>query len=454
MKLPEPPPSLDLLLKQLMEQGDHARITRLLSAPIGPTDSKGRYLPWEKLKHLKPPEGFTPEDYWFAVKSARQKIARHLPLQDKYQKPFAFCMPDSLQKELHWLDQNASGSITMDQPITNPHTRDTYLVSSLIEESISSSQLEGASTTRNVAKEMLRQGRTPTDHSERMIYNNYRAMEVIREFCDDDLTPSMIKHLHQVITEGTLDNEAKAGRLRGDGDDIQVVDNSTGVTLHTPPKAAELEQRLQALCNFANAPSDDGAFIHPVIKAITLHFMIGYDHPFVDGNGRTARALFYWAMARHGYWLMEFVSISRIIKQAPVKYGMAYLHTETDGNDLTYFLLHQVEVIRKGIAALHEYLNRKVIDLEEAEKLLDNSKARGLLNHRQLMLLRHALKNPGAHYDIQKHKTSHAISYQTARTDLLTMADDLRLLNKRKYGKSWVFVSPSDLRMRLKKPTV
>ncbi|VAW49948.1 MloA [hydrothermal vent metagenome] len=415
---------------------------------MGLTDIKGRYVHWDKLKYLAPPEGLSSEEYWFSIKTARQNVYKQLPLEDKLGQPFNFCVPDILQKELHWLDQNTAGSITMNQPITNPHTRDTYLVSSLIEESISSSQLEGASTTKNVAKEMLLQGRAPKDHSEQMIFNNYRAMDIIREYREDDLTPSLIQHLHEILTKNTLDDSNKGGKYRDSSDDIHVVDACASSVLHTPPSADELPNRVQNICDFANNTSEN-EFIHPVIKAIALHFMIGYDHPFVDGNGRTARALFYWAMAKHGYWLMEFVSISSIIKKAPGQYGMAYLHTETDGNDLTYFLIHQIEVIREGVTSLHDYLERKASEIEEAEKLLDHSKAKGQLNHRQLSLLKNALKNPNAIYRIQEHQASHAISYQTARTDLLKMSDQLNLLRKRKYGNSFVFVSPADLKSQL-----
>jgi Fic family protein len=129
-----------------------------------------------------------------------------------------------------------------------------------------------------------------------------------------------------------------------------------------------------------------------------------------------------------------------------MEYGNAYLYSETDDGDLTYFLIHQMDVIRKGVASLHNYLERKAYEIEEAEKFLDNSKARGQLNHRQLSLLKHALKNPNAIYRIQEHQVSHAISYQTARTDLLKMSDQLNLLRKRKYGNSFVFVSPHDLK--------
>ncbi|MBV1880817.1 MAG: Fic family protein [Pseudomonadales bacterium] len=450
MKIPEKPKSTAELLENIINQKSKVDIAHIFGENIGPTDPKGRYLHWEKLKHLPAPEGFNSEEYWFATKTARQKTSKELPLSDKQGNPFSFCVPGTLQKELHWLDQNAAGSVTMDQPITNPHTRDTYLVSSLIEESICSSQLEGASTTKNVAKEMLRQGREPKDHSEKMIFNNYKAMAVIRDYRDDELTPSLILHLHEILTNGTLDDPDKAGKLRNESDDIHVVDVSESTVLHTPPCASELEDRMIKVCDFANNKIEN-EFIHPVIKAIVLHFMIGYDHPFVDGNGRTARALFYWCMAKQGYWLMEFVSISSIIKQAPLKYGKAYLHTETDENDVTYFLIHQADVIRKGATSLHEYLNRKATEIEEAESLLENSKAKGQLNHRQLSLLKHALKNPNSIYRIQEHQTSHAISYQTARTDLLKMSDKLNLLRRRKYGNSFVFVSPPDLRERLVK---
>ena len=64
-------------------------------------------------------------------------------------------------------------------------------------------------------------------------------------------------------------------------------------------------------------------FIHPVIKAIIIHFVISFLHPFVDGNGRTVRSFFYWYMLKKGYALTEFLSISRIIYANKVKYEKA-----------------------------------------------------------------------------------------------------------------------------------
>jgi len=441
MKLPLSPPDYNTLFKKAL--GGNKSIG-LFGSSFGPTDADGRYLHWDKLRHLQPPEGWTSEDYWFTLKIARKNLYKKLPFISKSGMQFQFCMIDSIHRDLHWIDQNAAGRIGMDKPVTNPHTRDTYLVGSLIEEAINSSQLEGASTTRNVAKEMLRQGRKPKDHSEQMIFNNYQAMQFIREYKEEKLTPAMILQLHRILTEATLDDADKAGQYRDASDDIHVVDASGSVSLHTPPEASGLPERIERLCQFAN-DLDGKDFIHPVIRAIILHFMIGYDHPFVDGNGRTARALFYWSMANQQYWLMEFISISRIIKQAPAQYGRAYLYTETDDNDLTYFIIHQLEVIKKAINALHEHLERKAAELHDVEKKLDGSVLQGQLNPRQLAILRHALDHPNTIYSIQEHQAANKISYQTARTDLLKLSDQFKILSKRKYGSSFVFVAPPDL---------
>ncbi len=450
MKIPVSPPEFNTLYHSIMD-GDKDLLLRLLQSN-SPVDAKGRYLHWDKLRHLSAPNGINNEQWWFSLKLARRNIYRSLPLLDKGGAAFQFTVPDCILRELHWLDRYAAGNIQSNDAITNSQTRNTYLIRSLIEEAINSSQLEGASTTRDVAKEMIRQDRPAKDKSEQMILNNYQAMQFIREMKNEALTPSIIFELHKMLTRQTLD-EKEVGRLRTGDDNIHVVDKATQKYLHTPPQAEQLPKRLQALCNFANSGDDIEAgktFLHPVIKAIVLHFMLAYDHPFCDGNGRTARALFYWAMARQGYWLMEFISISRVIKQAPGQYSKAFLFTETDDNDLSYFLIHQLEVIHQAVDDLHIFLDEKMQGVNEAERLLvDNPRLRGKLNFRQLALLRHALKHPRFSYVVQEHQRSHGISYDVARKDLLDMADKCKLLVKTKQGKRYYFVVPNDLEQRI-----
>ncbi len=444
MQIPMLPPKPAALLVNIKAE----TISKLISEPRSPL-AGGRYLHWDELRHRTPPAHLTHELWWLSVKMARQSLFRPLPLLlAKSGEPFVFGTPEPVLVDLHHIDRDAAGEISATVDVTTPEHRERYLRHSLIEEAITSSQLEGASTTRRVAVAMLREGRKPRDRSEQMIFNNYRAMQTIQRIKTQPLTPRRILELHRLLTEDTMDDPADAGRLR-DSDDVRVEDHRDGTVLHQPPLAKELLVRLERLCKFANGPDKDEPFIHPVIRAILIHFMIGYDHPFVDGNGRTARALFYWSMSRQGYWLMEFLSISHILRKAPAQYVRAYLHTETDDNDTTYFLVHQLEVIRKAIDALHDYLEQTVKEQRATGRLLASSpKLRDKLNHRQIALLTHALKHPGERYKVEGHQRSHAVVYETARSDLLGLAK-LKLLEKNRSGRAFVFTAPEDLRDRI-----
>lgn len=447
MKIPAPPPDLDELWVELGKNPQQLLGLLGKTSAVGPTPN-GQYLHWDDFRYRPADDGLTPEHRWFLVKQARRQQYRQLPLKDVRGAPFRYALPSTALEHLHHIDRDASGTIGALEPINNPQTQATYLLKSLVEEAIRSSQLEGASTTRRVAKDMILEGREPRDHSERMIFNNYTAMQKVREMKSEPLTPDRVLELQSVLTSGTLDDADAAGRFRR-ADEHIVVSDETGRLLHDPPNAAELPRRLELLCNFANG-AESGEFMHPVIRAVLVHFALAYDHPFVDGNGRTARALFYWVIAREGYWLCEYVSISRILKKARAQYARSFLYTESDDNDTTYFILYQLRVLRQAIAELHKYLDRKSAEIKDVETLVRQSaNIHADLNERQLDLLAHALKNPNGKYTIESHRRAHDTAYATSRSDLIQLAT-LGLLEQRKRGRSFVFVVPPDLRGRLR----
>lgn len=445
MKVPQKPPSLLQLFGEVTKEGSE-KFGQLVSSQLD-RKPEGRYIHWDDLRHLPAPEGFTHHHWWFAIKMSRRS-AHRLPFSDNKGADFSYLVPDNLLKLLHEIDRDASGRIEVSELVTSSQNRDRYLVSSLIEESITSSQLEGAATTYKVAKEMLRQGRKPRNHSEQMIFNNYAAMQFIRAKKDLPITPELILQLQSVMTDATLEDESAAGRWRRADENVRVVDERNHEVLHVPPPADQVAARIEELCKFAN-DVHEVPFIHPVVKAVVIHFMMGWIHPFVDGNGRTARALFYLSMAKSGYWLIEFISISRVLKKAPAQYARAYLHSETDDNDLTYFLEHQLNVISEAIRALHTYLAEKSKEISDTRKLIASSpKLKGKLNHRQLAAMDHFLKHSHVIYRIQEHQNANQVTYETARTDLLEMVE-LGLLEKGREGKSFVFQMPQKLRERL-----
>jgi len=439
VKMPMPPPSTEDVLDRLEIEG----FERILSSGVKASQN-GQYRHWDEVRHREPPEDLSLEEWWAAIKFARQREFHALPLTDKNGRTFQYMMPDKAWERVHKMDQRLGGRITLSEKVVNPATQDRYLVHSLIEEAITSSQLEGASTSRTVAKEMIRTGRPPRDKSERMILNNYHAMNFVRESRKERLTPKFVQEVHRLVTDRTLDNPNEAGRLQRPEDDrVRVFDRMTGELLHTPPPASQLADRLEMLCKFANGQEID-TFLHPVVRSILVHFWLAYDHPFSDGNGRTARALFYWSMLSQGYWLAEYLSISTILQRARSQYDRAFLYTETDDLDVTYFIMHQLQVIMKAINDLEGYLTRKMAEVKRTERLIKDSD----LNHRQIALLSHALRHPDQVYTVKSHQKSNNIALETSRLDL-TGLEEKGLLNRYRMGKAYGFVPIPDLVDRL-----
>lgn len=444
MKLPVPSPSLSYLLQKYP-----GRIGPILALRLR-AEVRGVYEHWDHLRHLTPPDGLSSEEWWLGIKLARGALKKELPLRDKTGAAFGVALSDSIQRRLFHVARDAAGALRGSDVMPSGPMQERYLIRSLMEEAMTSSQLEGASTTTPIAKEMLRSGRSPRNHSERMIVNNFIAMRELKRWHNEALTPNIVFEIHRLLTDGTLKHDDEAGRFRTDAEDIAVLDHGSGTVLHVPPPAAELPARLQALCDFANQGDDDDNFVHPVVRAILIHFMIGYDHPFVDGNGRTARALFYWSMLRSGFWMTEYFSISSILRKAPSQYVRAYLHSESDDSDTSYFVSHQLDVLLKAIDGVHGYIARKQRAQQEAQTLLKpGSKLARQLNHRQRALLLNAMKNPEKPFTIGVHQKTHGVVYETARSDLRDLVK-AKLMRQHKQGKGHVFVAAPDLSARLK----
>lgn len=415
MKLPRQPPRDEGHVLRLIENHWEA------FKAVAPVLADGRYLHWDDLRHRPPPSGLSVEDWWLATRWARREASVPVTaMQTCYPVPFSFAPLPEVQSELFAFDRTNVGRDLL-VALGNPDIVTDYRVSQLIEEAISSSVIEGARpTTRELARKMVRENRTPTTRDERMIFNNWRAMRRVLALRDrgQPLTLDDLLELHRILGDDALDVPGAEGQLRQREHNV-VVSDIEGNVWHTPPDAEGLPQRMEALLRFANDTAHDPrAFIHPIVRAILVHFWIGYEHPFRDGNGRIARALFYWCMLRHGYEMAEFLSISGPIDRSPKAYYLAFAHTENDDGDLTYFVLHQLAVIRHALRDLTEHVHERV---EGKRRLAAQVATFEDLNHRQRALLQHAVRHPAESYTIAGHARSHQVHYQTARTDLIDL---------------------------------
>lgn len=416
----------------------------------GATDDKGRYLHWSQLKWRVPTDEAL--DIWQAIKLKRNFLMKPIHLLDEKKGIFSYCIPHSMEAKLHKVVKIGGGSVsTIADNIAPDSIQRKYLVSSLImEEAITSAQLEGAATTREVAKKMLEEGREPVDEDERMILNNFFLLRHAEKVCKSELTIDLILEFHRISTIGTTENSVVPGEFRLDND-IYVGDEDE--VAYQPPDFSLIPKRLNSLCQFANSDHsgvDGNDFIAPVVKAIILHFMIGYEHPFRDGNGRTARALFYWYMLKHEHDLFKYVSISKHLKDDPKGYGLSYLYTEKDQNDLTYFIDYQLDIILSAFDDLQNYLKDKTDEFYQVMENLEGSKYNDTLNFIQKDLIKKGTKEPGRVFTVKEVSSSYEISENTSRSYLNKLVT-LNLLLQTRDGRTILYFVPADLKERLNK---
>ncbi len=390
------------------------------------------YYYWDKIKYKKIPQGLSPVEFWYFVKQVRKYSSRKTIIKSESGDFFSWLRLQYTDEFLHKLDtQLGTSELTLLSKNTfNTEQKKKFLTKSIMEEAIASSQLEGAATTTSMAKKLLAEKRTPKDRSERMIVNNYKTMQALnQEYKHEKLSHEVLFNLHRLITKDTLDPD-KQGRYRKNTDDITVNDKLQYIYF-IPPNEEFVNQEIEKLINYAN-DEDEKGFLHPIIKAIFLHFWIGYLHPFYDGNGRIARTIFYWYLLRKGYWALQYLPISLVIKEAPAQYGMSYIYSEQDDFDITYFYDFHMRKLMQALHNFKAYLERKIEDNRNLQTLFQ---AKYNLNPRQVEALHYLLtQGEGSYVNPSSYEALCGISRTTAIADLKAL-EKINLVESKKVGK-------------------
>ncbi|NCB58496.1 MAG: Fic family protein [Gammaproteobacteria bacterium] len=436
------PPSRTELPERLFEE-----ISEKYPAKIGdyldfykPLDAKGRYLPFDEFRH-RVPAGLDEKLAWAVTKLSRNsQYLKLLPVGESTQE-CAFILTPLMQKTISQTDRHATtAALEWMSSKIGEEKHFEYLLNDLInDEAISSSQLEGAATTTLIAKDMLKRKRKPRTPDEKMILGNFKMMNFAWENRHKPLSIDLIRELHKVGVEGIDDEKYKPGVFRHT-DDVVVVD-SDGETVHTPPPSSGIRERLKKVAAWINTSHDDANssnYLHPLIKAIALHFSIGYEHPFRDGNGRVARSLFYWFMFKHDYAAFRYIAISVLLKAAPVKYGKSYLYTESDELDLTYFAEYQCNVILRAISSFKLAYQKSLEDIGAFNSWLWTSGLYKALNEKQKIIFQVAKNGREKTFTASSVGENLGCSYNTASAALNGLAE-LNIFRKEKIGREWVF---------------
>ncbi|WP_024647320.1 Fic family protein [Pseudomonas syringae] len=419
---------------------DHADQADAYLELAQPFDAQGRYLHFDKLR-FRFPKSLDTDLAWSVVRQARN---RQLGMAISLGEPSTLCgflYTPAMQMAVSACDQNTTNATLEWMNARFGESRQLkYLLNDLIEdEAISSSQLEGAATTTQLAKELLKRKRGARTPDEKMIIGNFRMMQHAWECRNEALSLELITNLHQVGVEGIEDERYRPGEFRF-VDDI-VVKDGNGNSVHQPPPARGLSQRLQSVIDWINTDHtniDSTPYIHPLIKAVILHFVIGFEHPFHDGNGRVARSLFYWYLFKSGFGGFRYIAISTLLKIAPVKYGRSYLYTETDDMDLTYFIDYQCQIVARATKEFTKNHEAAVAAIDQFNAFLYTSGLYAKLSDKQKIIFNVARSTSNQSFTVTDVKDNIGCAYNTAATALNGLVE-LKLFSKTKTGNEWVY---------------
>lgn len=121
-------PSIEELLAKL----DADAVVDAIGGPLS-EQTDGRYLHWDKLRRLQPPDSLDSEQWWLRVKLARRGELRELPLTDPDGRPFSYGLLDGMLRHLHYIDQRSGGEIGADEVVTSERRAERrFLVNSLM----------------------------------------------------------------------------------------------------------------------------------------------------------------------------------------------------------------------------------------------------------------------------------------------------------------------------------
>jgi Fic family protein len=372
-------------------------------------------------------------EVWQKIQKERRSKAENLALQDEKGETFWYVNTKPLQAKLHQIDSRGKDSL---YSYIKPDIENELALDSIIEEAWASNIIEGAFTTRKRAQELVRRNLTPKDKNELMMKNNHQAMTFILENRESDFSIDFILNIHRIITQNTLDDPEYAGKFRDDGVFIW---DKTNTVIFKPMAEENIKESLNNLVTWVNAHSEED-FIHPILKASIIHFFLVYVHPFFDGNGRTARAIFYFYLLKHKYDFFKYFSISALIAKQKEKYYKSIKEVEDYENDLTYFLLYSTDVVLKSIDEILEKIAKKY----QSDIISKNINLRGVhLNRRQKRLIKILIDQDQKTMTTRRYEKIFRVSYGTARSDLNELSEN-GLLQKRKLGKGFLYSTNFD----------
>lgn len=173
-----------------------------------------------------------------------------------------------------------------------------------------------------------------------------------------------IKEIHKLTVYRILD-DIYCGKFRKT--QVVVKNNKSGVVTFRPPQANQIEGQIRDFLAWLN--SNNGQDIHPILKSGIVHYEIARIHPFIDGNGRVARALSTLILFLEEYDIRKFFSLEEYFDSDPKSYYTALKSVEKKKGDLTFWLDYFTKGLAIELSKIKEKVQKLSIDVKLKEKL-------------------------------------------------------------------------------------
>lgn len=216
------------------------------------------------------------------------------------------------------------------------------------------------------------------------ILNYLEALERVPEFAKKTIfTAEDFLKIHMTVTKDTLENPEDEGAFRDR--QVFVGNRFTGEIIFVPPPTEQVSQLVDAFLDWFN--SGESNEIDPVIEAGVTHYEMVRVHPFIDGNGRTARIMATLVFNKRGFDVKRFFALDDYYDQDRRAYYTALRSVDQNTLELTGWL----EYFTDGVAVSVKAVKDKVIGLSKDIKFL---KERGqiALTERQMKIMERVME--------------------------------------------------------------
>lgn len=400
--------------------------------------TQSEYIAPDKVKHILNNYGFKRTDWEKGLKdkiiNLRKTNAFPLFLES-INKKFWFYPTDEIYQRISKLEKRGE---KLYQEVCNKSfvLKDDFEVNAQQEEAITSAIYEGANTTRSEAKKFINSNdNTPRSIAHWMILNNFLANNWINENKKLPLSKEIVLTLHEKICKNTLDEEDAPflGKFR---DDKVVVGNEkTHVGVDHGLITKSLDEAIEII-------TSERRYLHPLLKGIILHYFIAYIHPFFDGNGRTARTLFYFKCLKHDLNWVNFLSISASLKAPGKGYENSFKEVKNNDWDVTYFIIYCLKSLEKAL----EIVEGKVENLLKIPTIMNPFN----LSKDQVLLLQRGYLYKYRSFSIKEHAENIGKTDESARIELKELVAHNFLFEEKRKNKLFFTVNRDEIDEQIK----